>query len=43
MPDEIVLEFERALHYHHVCYETDNDYVLPGPFETCMHLPGINN
>ena len=38
MLDEIILgrmmtaldlEFERALHYHHEGYESDNDYRLP--------------
>ena len=52
MPDEIVLarimtafnmEFETTLHYHNEGHDSDNDYDLLGPFETCTNLPGFNN
>ena len=52
MPDELVLarimtalvlEFERALHFHDEGYDSDNDYDLSGPFKrpVCIYLVSI--
>ena len=50
MPDEIilarmmtalVLEFEKAMHYHDEGYESDNDYVLPPKVMRPIHIYSV--